>query len=194
MPTRNELPPPSTVAAPPPEDLALRLRRLEEELAGLRALLRAQSPSSRPTERFEVLPCRVGDEQIGVALERVREVAPIARLTALPESPPWVLGLLNLRGSSIPVLDLAARLRRERREPALSELILVVESRGRRVGVVVGAVEPARGIEPSAIDPDVGALPLGPYLAGTVADPETGHLLLFDLDTLFELSDLPEAR
>lgn len=174
-------------------ELNVRMQRLEHELAELRKLLRAGSAQPLSTGSFDVLPCRVGTEWIALELERIREVVPIARLTALPEAPAWVSGLLNLRGSSIPVLDLHSRLRRVERVPALTELIVIVRSQGRRVGLLVAEALAIRRLDSAAVDPEVGHLPLGPYLIGTIPDGGSGHLLLFDLDTLVQLSDLPEA-
>jgi purine-binding chemotaxis protein CheW len=54
----------------------------------------------------------VGDEVVAVAIEDVREILQMTRMTPLPRTPEFVRGVMNLRGAVVPVVDLAARLGR----------------------------------------------------------------------------------
>jgi purine-binding chemotaxis protein CheW len=63
----------------------------------------------------ETLPCSllrmsVGPEVLAVPIEAVREILEVGRLTALPRTPSFVRGVMNLRGAVVPVVDLAARI------------------------------------------------------------------------------------
>jgi purine-binding chemotaxis protein CheW len=72
----------------------------------------------------------VGGQDLAVAIEDVREILEVGRLTALPRTPDFVRGVMNLRGAVVPVIDLAARVG----QPAI-----VI---GRRSCVVVVEAEP----------------------------------------------------
>lgn len=57
-----------------------------------------------------LLRMAAGDEQLAVPIEQVREILQVLRMTPLPRTPAFVRGVMNLRGSVVPVIDLAARL------------------------------------------------------------------------------------
>src|SRR5215470_7075323 len=94
----------------------LQLRVQRAAASGLEAM---------PDGELLLLECRVEGQRIALLLDRVEEAVPAAALAPLPESPPWVLGMLNLRGTTIPVLDVASRLLRRGRRLELSDLIVV---------------------------------------------------------------------
>src|SRR3990167_6400143 len=64
-----------------------------------------------PTDlNCSLLRMAVGDEAMAVSIDDVREILEVGRLTALPRTPDFVRGVMNLRGAVVPVVDLAARL------------------------------------------------------------------------------------
>ncbi len=85
-------------------------------------------------------------------VEVVERVARMAALTRVPDAPGHVLGVLNVGGEVLPVLDLRLRLGHDRREPRLDDRLVVVEVGGTRFVVpadgVVGPVDLGRGMPP----------------------------------------------
>src|SRR5439155_26042073 len=73
-----------------------------------RARVLAQEPAETAAleERLEVIEFRLADEQYGLESAYVREVYPMKELTPLPCTPPFVLGLINLRGQILSVIDI----------------------------------------------------------------------------------------
>ncbi len=68
-----------------------------------------------PRAAADEAPCSllrmaVGDEPLAVPIDRVREILQVMRMTPLPRTPSFVRGVMNLRGSVVPVIDLSARL------------------------------------------------------------------------------------
>lgn len=92
------------------------------------------------SDEVELLSFRVGDAEYSVDIMSVREIRGWARATSLPHSPPYVRGVINLRGSVLPVIDLALRLGLEAEEPTDRNVIIVVDAAGRSVGLRVDAV------------------------------------------------------
>lgn len=78
------------------------------EILRARAQVLAQTPASAPAGHtsLEVLEFRLGRERYALETQYVREVYPLKNLTPLPCTPPFVLGVVNLRGRILPVLDL----------------------------------------------------------------------------------------
>jgi purine-binding chemotaxis protein CheW len=91
-----------------------------------------------------VILLRVQGREYALPLGCVVEVVRMAALAPVPGGPPHVLGLLDLRGRVVPVLDLHARLGLTAPEPSLSTPICVVEAAGRGFGLVAEAVTDVR--------------------------------------------------
>ncbi len=99
-------------------------------------------------ERFVV--CCLGAERVGLAVASVREVVQSSRLTAVPRAPAGVRGLINLRGSVVPVVSLAERLGLAGDGPA--QCIVVCEWQGEPVGLLVDDVLAVVPLAPEPAD------------------------------------------
>lgn len=77
-----------------------------------------------------LLRMAVGELVLAVSIEEVREILQVARLTPLPRTPEFVRGVMNLRGSVVPVIDLSVRLGRQATELGRRSCIVVVECTG----------------------------------------------------------------
>jgi purine-binding chemotaxis protein CheW len=172
------------------EVLALRLRLDELERRARAELLSADA--SVPSAPTEVLVCTALGLRLAVALEDVLEVVPIAATVPLPEAPHWLLGLLDLRGAPVPVLDVAARLSRAPREVVLTDQIVVCSIGARTVGLVVGSVEGLSTFTPDAIRPP-SDVPHAAYVRATLCDA-SGIALLLATRRLVDLSELPDVE
>lgn len=104
---------------------------------------RAQCCPARQGERtaaIQVVAFELDDGAYGMDVDRVQEVIMMGSITRLPNVPESVLGLFNLRGSAIPIIDLRARLGLEARPPNEHTRIIVVSVESKTVGVVVDSV------------------------------------------------------
>ncbi len=89
---------------------------------------------------------RVGESVYGCDIDSVREIVPFRRATRLPGAPPFVLGLINLRGTILTVLDLGRRLQ-PRRAPIGDGSIILVDYGTRVVGIAVEEVMDVRNVD-----------------------------------------------
>ena len=69
------------------------------------------STSRIPSPGAELISVRIGDQAYAIDIMAVREIRGWTAATPLPHAPPHVLGMMNLRGAILPVIDLGARLR-----------------------------------------------------------------------------------
>lgn len=88
-----------------------------------------------------------------MGVDQVVEVLRMASLTPVAESPAGFAGILNLRGSAVPVLDLVQRLANLKRPAGLDQAIVVVHLDGRQVGLVVDAVEEVITLDEGSVKP-----------------------------------------
>lgn len=88
----------------------------------------------------EFLSVRVGIQEFMIHIIQVREIRGWMASTPMPHSPPSVMGMINLRGTIVPVIDLAAQLGLEGAEPSPSSVVVVVEFDARLIGLLADAV------------------------------------------------------
>jgi purine-binding chemotaxis protein CheW len=88
----------------------------------------APAGSGMPDAPCSLLRMNVGSDVLAVPISEVREILQVTRLTPLPRTPDFVRGVMNLRGSVVPVIDLAARLGRTPTRIGRRSCIVVVES------------------------------------------------------------------
>ncbi len=81
-----------------------------------------------------------GGQSFCIEITQIREIRRWSTVTAMPHAPHAVLGLMNLRGAVIPIVDLAARLGFEPVEATSRNVVIVVSVKGRTVGLLVDAV------------------------------------------------------
>ena len=103
-------------------------------------------PLTRNDSQFLVF--RLDDQDYAIPILQVQEIREWSRATALPNSPDYILGVLNLRGTIVPVVDLRQRFRLSPAKPDTFTAIVVVNVNGRLAGVVVDSVSDVTWFEP----------------------------------------------
>jgi purine-binding chemotaxis protein CheW len=124
----------------------------------------------------------------------VVEILPLMEPAAVPGWPEYGLGIFELRGEPVPLMDVRAALGHRARPPSPSQLVLVIEALGRRCGVVVDAVHGVasrevrayEGIAPSEILPRS-------ELSDGVSGSEDGTVIVLSADGLLRKLQLPPA-
>jgi purine-binding chemotaxis protein CheW len=95
---------------------------------------------------------RIGEESFGVGIELVREIIELQRISAIPDMPHFVKGVINLRGTVIPVMDLRLRFGMEERAYDDRTCIVVSEIGDILIGFIVDTVEEVAEIPASEIE------------------------------------------
>ena len=128
------------------------------------------------------------DRRYGIALSAVERVVRMVDVTPLPQAPAIVLGVVNLRGRVIPVLDLRRRFRLPERSIALADQLVIARTARRAVAL---AVDAATGVIEYAERQAVAARDIVPgvdYTEGVVKLAD-GLLLIHDLDKFLSLEE-----
>jgi purine-binding chemotaxis protein CheW len=101
----------------------------------------------------ELISFRVGVQEFCVDIMAVREIRGWTAATALPRSPSFVRGVINLRGAVLPIVDLAARLGFDSAEPTARHVIIVAQIGAQMVGLLVDAVSDILTVTDDVIQP-----------------------------------------
>jgi purine-binding chemotaxis protein CheW len=131
-------------------------------------------PSATPTLLF-----RVGQVVYGCDIGDAQEILPLRPATRLPGAPPYVRGLINVRGAIVTVLDVGARLGASR-APIEEGSILLIRYRDRLVGLAVEEVVDVREL---AIDAS-GTSTSGAAITRGVATADAETVVVLDVDAL----------
>ncbi len=125
------------------------------------------------------------DEVYGINVMQVQEVLRITEIAPVPGAPGYVLGIINLRGNVVTVIDTRTRFGLPSVETDDSSRIIVIESEKQVVGILVDAVAEVVELREGEIDvaPNVGTEDSSRYIQG-VATREEGLLILVDLNKL----------
>ena len=105
------------------------------------------------SDSLEFITFHIGDEEYCVDIMAVREIRGWTRATALPHTPDYVCGVINLRGTVLPIVDLAARLALGKTEPSSRHVIIVLQVRDQVVGLLVDAVSDIMTVAISELHP-----------------------------------------
>ncbi len=90
--------------------------------------------------RRELISFRIGEQEFCVDIMAVREIRGWTPATPLPQSPPFICGVINLRGAVLPIMDLSARLGFATAVTSARSVIIVVKVGERMIGLLVDAV------------------------------------------------------
>ncbi|MFP4427373.1 MAG: chemotaxis protein CheW, partial [Spirochaetaceae bacterium] len=109
------------------------------------------------TETKQYLTFTLDGEQYAADVSRVREVLELMPLTKLPKMPEYMKGVINIRGSVVPVVDLRRKFGMSAVEETVDTSIIVMDvgegEKGRTVGCLTDSVEEVIDIPPESIEP-----------------------------------------
>ncbi len=150
----------------------------------------AEENKKQDAKLKQLVTFSIGEEEFGVDILRVREIIRMLEITRVPRAPEFVEGVINLRGSVIPIIDLRKRFRLLAKENDKDTRIVVISIDNMTVGFIVDSVSqvlriPANTIEPT---PPVVAGVDSEYIEG-VGKLEDRLLILLDLDRLLSSED-----
>ena len=146
----------------------------------------------------QVLCFALAGEAYTLPILKVREIQDQATITRIPKAPPYMPGVITLRGAIVPILELRHRFAFGEAPEDARPVIVIVEVQGRTLGIRVDSVSDVLDLDPNAIRP---APELGTqsalgreFIAGLATLPgatgEDSMLILLDLDRLLSDGEL----
>jgi purine-binding chemotaxis protein CheW len=129
---------------------------------------------------------KIGSEEYAIDIMAVREIKGWTETTVLPNQPEYILGVMNLRGTIVPVFDLRCRFGMGLTGASRSHVVIIVAVLDRIVGLLVDAVSDILTIDGSEIRavPDMDRAVSAKFLSGIVSVNET-MVVLLALEQLF---------
>jgi purine-binding chemotaxis protein CheW len=158
----------------------------QEPPAGLAETFVRETNRSNATGSMQLVSFKLSDETYGIEITKIREIILVGQITRVPETPHYIKGLINLRSSVIPVIDLRARFSLSENELTQDSRIMVLNVGRRTIGIVVDSVNEVLRVSEDQISPAPPTVAsLGnQYMTGLVRLEEQ-LLILLDVDRLF---------
>jgi purine-binding chemotaxis protein CheW len=151
------------------------------------------------TETRQYLTFKLGNEIFATDVENVREVLDLTTITKIPRTPEFMAGVINLRGSVVPVVDLRLCFEMTKTESTRNTCIVVVEvmldNESTIIGALADSVEEVIDLEPDQIQPAprIGTQIRTEFIKG-MGKRDTQFIMILDIDRVFSAEDIAVAR
>ena len=147
--------------------------------------------TSADTTGGEYLSFTLGNEHYGVDILKVQEIRGYDAVTRVPDAPDYIKGVINLRGTIVPVIDLRLKLRLDEARYDAFTVMIVLNVEDRVVGIVVASVSDVIPLNAEQIrpTPEFGAAVDTRFISG-IGTQDDRMLILLDIETLLDTADL----
>lgn len=150
---------------------------------------------SEASETIQYLTFKLGDELFGVDVSKAREVLDFSEVTNVPQMPDYMLGVINLRGSVVPVINLRRKFGMAETEQTIDTCIIVIEVEIGGDVIVIGtmadAVQEVLDLTEAQIEPPprLGTKLNTEFIKG-MGNVNEQFLIILDIDRVFTAEEL----
>ncbi len=151
------------------------------------------------TDTSQYLTFKLEDEVFALDIGKVREVLDFTVVTKVPQTPDFMLGVINLRGTVVPVVDMRLKFAMSRTETTVNTCIIIVEvdidGETTVLGALVDSVQEVMDLEPDQIEPPprIGTR-LNTKLIKGMGKRDNKFIIILDIDKVFSADELALAR
>ncbi len=150
-------------------------------------------------ETNQYLTFKLDNEIFGLAISKVREVLDFTTVTRVPQTPPYMRGVINLRGSVVPVIDLHQKFGLSQTQKTVNTCIVIVEIMMEDEITILGAladsVQEVLNIEPDQIEPAprIGTKLNTEFIRGMGKNNDE-FIILLDIDKVFSHTEMASVQ
>lgn len=143
--------------------------------------------SNRSSELTQLVSFHLGNEEYGVEVLKVREIIRMVNITHMPNTPPSVEGIINLRGKVIPIISMRKQFGLFEADNSSQTRIIIMDIGGELLGFIVDSVSEVIRVSASEIQPSptVAAGGIGQESVAGVINHGDRLLVLLNLDMMF---------
>jgi purine-binding chemotaxis protein CheW len=140
---------------------------------------------------LQIVCFKIGNEEYGIDILQVQEILKLPKVTKLPKSKAYIMGVIDLRGKVLPIVDLSRRFGIESNKLTENSRAIVVNIGGKRVGLGIDSVSHVIKINANDIEPPPPVVRgiSGKYIVG-IAKMEDGFVVILDINQMFSTEEL----
>jgi purine-binding chemotaxis protein CheW len=146
----------------------------------------------------QYLTFRIGDEDFALDVSHVREILEFTTVTQVPKTPEYMRGVINLRGSVVPVLDMRLKFGLSEIKKTVNTCVVVIEvdldETNTVMGALVDSVQEVIELEPDQIEPPprIGMKLKTEFIKG-MGKKDDHFIIILDINKLFSIDELVAA-
>ena len=151
------------------------------------------------TDIRQYLTFKLGDEIFAVDVAQVREILELATITKVPKTPEFMRGVINVRGSVVPVVDMRLKFGMPGAEETINTCIVVMEvsldSETTVIGALVDSVQEVSEFAPDQIEPTprLGTHMNVEFIRG-IGKQDEEFVMILDIDRIFSIEELASVQ
>jgi purine-binding chemotaxis protein CheW len=141
---------------------------------------------------MQIVCFKVGSEEYGIEILRVQEILKLPKILTLPKSADYILGLFDLRGKVIPVINLSRKFGIDEQVSINKNIrAIVVDIGAKRVGLAIDSVSHVIKIDSKDIEPPPPIVKgiSGRYITG-IAKVDKGFVIILDINQIFSSEEI----
>jgi purine-binding chemotaxis protein CheW len=147
------------------------------------------------SETTQYLTYKLGEEVFALDIAKVREVLDFTTVTKVPRTPGFMRGVINLRGSVVPVVDLRLKFGMSRTEKTVNTCVIIVEvtvdGETTVLGALADSVQEVMDLGPGQIEPapKIGTTVYHDFIKG-MGKQDEHFVIILDIDKVFSVDEL----
>ena len=151
------------------------------------------------TETSQYLTFKLEDEVFALDIGKVREVLDFTLIAKVPQTPDFMLGVINLRGTVVPVVDMRLKFATTQTETTVNTCIIIVEieidGENTVLGALVDSVQEVMDLDPDQIEPAprIGTRLNTKFIKG-MGKRDNHFIIILDIDKVFSTDELSMAQ
>ncbi|MBN2402521.1 MAG: chemotaxis protein CheW [Spirochaetes bacterium] len=153
--------------------------------------MRNKESKDKSSSSIQIVCFKIGKEEYGVDILKVQEILNLPKITTLPKASEFILGVIDLRGKILPIVDLSKRFGIEVNRTSNATRSIVVKIKGKEVGLAIDSVSHVVKVESDDIEPPPAIVKgiSGRYIVG-IAKVSEEFVVILDIDQIFSASEL----
>jgi purine-binding chemotaxis protein CheW len=153
--------------------------------------MKNKETKEKSTSSIQIVCFKIGKEEYGVDILKVQEILNLPKITTLPKATEFILGVIELRGKILPIVDLSKRFGIEAAKESRATRSIVVNIRGKEVGLAIDSVSHVVKVESDEIEPPPAIVKgiSGRYIVG-IAKVADDFVVILDIDQIFSANEL----
>ncbi|MFC1669886.1 chemotaxis protein CheW [Spirochaetota bacterium] len=140
---------------------------------------------------LQIVCFKIGSEEYGIDILQVQEILKLPKVTKLPKSVSFIMGVIDLRGKVIPIVDLSTKFDIETESTSEDKRTVVVDIDGKKIGLAIDSVSYVVKVNQGDIEPPPPVVKgiSGKYIVG-IAKLEESFVVILDIRKIFSKEEL----
>jgi purine-binding chemotaxis protein CheW len=153
--------------------------------------MKNKETKEKSTSSIQIVCFKIGKEEYGIDILKVQEILNLPKITTLPKATEFILGVIELRGKILPIVDLSKRFGIETAKDSRATRSIVVNIKGKEVGLAIDSVSHVVKVESDEIEPPPAIVKgiSGRYIVG-IAKVGEDFVVILDIDQIFSANEL----